>query len=408
MGDLKCIGIGIITYNRLDTLKRAIEGVRRHTSIPFSLVVSDDGSTDGSAEYLERDGLARVCGRNMGVSWNKNRLLWFMTNVLACDAVLLLEDDCYPQTDGWELDWMEAVRLHGHINLAGGWFDQHFRGGSGRPDDPVESPVISGQCVGYSRRAIQRVGYFDTRYRGYGLGHVEHSWRMVCAGFGGRVNPDDVDTPTYFLLRSAIGVDGEVSSRDDASVARNHALFQCIRHDGLHRWAWRTNDEMRQFLGEMDSAEATLPEPSPFDAVASQLSWHAAQPDAASRPTRSHLVVDEATTERVRGWTMDLEQPAVPLLLRFLVDGITVWRGPCSRPRPDVQQLGHPTQAVGFDFMLPPGVASKGQRVLTIRNEAGALQRMLIGGRACGSTVLAAPDTQGALARLSGKEAADV
>ncbi|WP_428375561.1 glycosyltransferase family 2 protein [Lichenicoccus sp.] len=402
------IGIGIITYNRLDKLKRAMEAVRRHTSMPFSLVVADDGSSDGTASFLEADGVARITGRNMGVSWNKNRLLWFMTNTLACDGVLLLEDDCHPQADGWQRDWMEAVRRHGHINLAGGWFEQHFRSGSGRPDDPVECRMISGQCVGYSRRAIQRVGYFDTRYRGYGLGHVEHSWRMVCAGFGGRTDPADADTPTYFLLRSAIGVDGEVSSRDDGSVARNHALFHRIRHDGMHRWAWRTDDEMRQFLAEMDAAEATLPEISPFDAaqVTRHGDRHRPHRDAASlqdgagqdgslRATPAHLVVDEATTARVRGWAMDLEHPAVPLFLRFLVDGVTVWQGPCGQPRPDVQRLGHPSQAVGFDFALPASIAVKGQRVLTIRNAAGALQRMLVDARACSETVLSLPAPPG-------------
>ena len=394
------IGIGIITYNRLDKLKRAIEAVRRHTSMPFTLVVADDGSSDGTAGFLEADGVARILGRNMGVSWNKNRLLWFMTNTLACDGVLLLEDDCRPQEDGWERDWMEALRLHGHVNLAGGWFDQHFRSGSGRPDDPVECRMISGQCVGYGRRAIQRVGYFDTRYRGYGLGHVEHSWRMVCAGFGGRTNPADVDTPSYFLLRSAIAVDGEVSSRDESSVARNHALFQRIRHDGMHRWAWRTDDEMRQFLAEMDAAEATLPEIGSFDAAAGAL--QPADRDAEVRATPSHLVVDEASTARVRGWAMDLEHPAVPLFLRFLVDGVTVWQGPCGQPRPDVQRLGHPTQATGFDFALPPGVALKGQRVLTIRNRAGALQRMLVGARACSSTVLSPTATHVAPPASSG------
>lgn len=114
------LGIGILTYNRIDKLKRAMQEVRRHTSSPFCLVVADDGSSDQTREYLEADGVARVVGRNMGVCWNKNRLLYFLTNVLNCDAVLLLEDDCYPEAKGWERAWVEAIRLHGHINLAGG------------------------------------------------------------------------------------------------------------------------------------------------------------------------------------------------------------------------------------------------------------------------------------------------
>jgi glycosyltransferase involved in cell wall biosynthesis len=259
-GATPTLGIGILTYNRVDKLKRAVDEVRRRTSSPFCLVVADDGSSDETAQWLEADGVTRIRGRNMGVCWNKNRLLYFMTNVLACDVVLLLEDDCYPEEDGWERPWIEAVRLHGHINLAGGWFDQFFQGGAGTPEDPVRCKLISGQCVGYSRKAIQQVGYFDTRFRGYGIGHVEHSWRMARAGHGGYMDPRDDENPIYLLLGSRIRVDGEHahSGRDENALARNQSLFAQIRRDGVHRWAWRTDDEMRQFVEEMEDGSTTL------------------------------------------------------------------------------------------------------------------------------------------------------
>jgi GT2 family glycosyltransferase len=258
-GGTPSLGIGILTYNRVDRLKRALQEVRRRTASPFHLVVADDGSSDGTAEFLEEDGVTRISGRNMGVCWNKNRLLYFMANVLCCDVLLLLEDDCYPEEDGWEQAWVDAVRRHGHINLAGGWFSHYFQGGAGTAEDPVGCKLITGQCVGYSRKAIQQVGYLDTRFRGYGVGHVEHSWRLVRAGFGGRVDPTDRQNPTYFLLNSRIRVDGEHSDsgRDEAALARNEALFAQTRQEGVHRWAWRSDDEMTQFVGEIDGAAET-------------------------------------------------------------------------------------------------------------------------------------------------------
>jgi GT2 family glycosyltransferase len=259
-GGMPSLGIGILTYNRVERLKRALEEVRRRTTSPFHLVVADDGSSDGTRRFLEDDGVTRIGGRNMGVCWNKNRLLYFMANVLSCDALLLVEDDCYPEEDGWERPWVEAVRLHGHVNLAGGWFSQYFQDGAGTAEDPVRCKLITGQCVGYSRKAIQQVGYFDTRFRGYGVGHVEHSWRMVRAGFGGCMDPADRQNPTYFLLSSRIRVDGEHadSGRDETALTRNEALFAQTRQEGIHRWAWRSDDEMRQFVDEMDAASETL------------------------------------------------------------------------------------------------------------------------------------------------------
>ena len=252
------LGIGILTYNRVGKLRQAIDAVRQLTSSPFELVIADDGSVDGTAEYLANSGIARITGRNMGVCWNKNRLLYYMTNVLACDVVLLLEDDCYPTEYGWERAWAEAVGLHGHMNYAGGWFKDFFIGGSGTPDDPFISKMISGQCVGYSRKAIQQVGFFDTRFRGYEIGHVEHSWRMARAGYGGYMDPEDYENPRYLLLSSEIRVDGDIknSSRDEAAVARNQALFAETRRQGIHRWAWRTDEEMHQLLAEIDTAIA--------------------------------------------------------------------------------------------------------------------------------------------------------
>jgi hypothetical protein len=257
------LGIGIPTYNRASMLKRTIDAVRQHTFTPFNLVVADDGSSDETeALLMAEENVSRIRGRNMGACWNKNRLLFFLTNVLMCHTVLLLEDDCCPTEGGWELDWMYAVRRYGHVNFAGNWFDRYFLGGSGLPHDPIKSKVISGQCVGFSRLAVQRIGYFDTRYRGYGIGHVEHSWRMAQGGFGGQVDPDDPEHPTYFLLRSQISVENDPSNRDDVSIARNQTLFCETRREGTHRWAWRSDDEMRQFLGEIDQASTSVKEVS--------------------------------------------------------------------------------------------------------------------------------------------------
>ena len=253
------LGIGMLTYNRIGKLRETINAVTQRTMSPYTLVVADDGSSDGTREYLAGGDIAHVTGRNMGVCWNKNRLLYLMTSVLSCDVILLLEDDCYPIEDGWERPWVEAVGLHGHINYAGGWFDYFFRGGTGTPADPVQCKLITGQCVGYGRQAIQQVGYFDTRFRGYGIGHVEHSWRMVQAGYGGRIDPDDFENPTYFLLDSTLKIDGEIahSTRDDNAIARNQALFAQTRQEDIHRAAWRTDEERRQFLDEMNAATIT-------------------------------------------------------------------------------------------------------------------------------------------------------
>jgi glycosyltransferase involved in cell wall biosynthesis len=50
----------IPTYNRLDLLKEALASVRAQTFTDYELVVADDGSTDGTAEWLQGQPRVRV------------------------------------------------------------------------------------------------------------------------------------------------------------------------------------------------------------------------------------------------------------------------------------------------------------------------------------------------------------
>jgi GT2 family glycosyltransferase len=125
------IGIGIITCNRKDVLAATLARVRAHTAMPYELAVADDGSTDGTAEMVRAQNITLVTGRNMGIAWNKNRALFLLGAVMQCDAVILLEDDSFPTSDGWHHEWMQAALRWGHVNLAGAWFSDSFLSGTG-------------------------------------------------------------------------------------------------------------------------------------------------------------------------------------------------------------------------------------------------------------------------------------
>src|SRR5262249_57888097 len=46
----------IPTYNRLDLLKRAVSSVWAQTHTGYEIIVADDGSTDGTVEWLASQG----------------------------------------------------------------------------------------------------------------------------------------------------------------------------------------------------------------------------------------------------------------------------------------------------------------------------------------------------------------
>ena len=88
----------------------------------------------------------------------------------------------------------------------------------------------------------------------------------------------------------------------------------------------------------------------------------------ASVPPPIVLIVDEATTARVRGWSLNPGAPDEPVFLRFLVDGMAVWEGACQQARPDVLAGGHPTDRVGFDFPVPQAALHRGPHRLTVED----------------------------------------
>lgn len=69
------VSVVIPTHNRLQTLKEAISSALEQTLLPLEIIVVDDGSTDGSSDWLENQPLpvSFLCQPNHGVSHARNR-----------------------------------------------------------------------------------------------------------------------------------------------------------------------------------------------------------------------------------------------------------------------------------------------------------------------------------------------
>ena len=249
------VGIGIITCNRKDVLVETIARVRAHTTMPCALVVADDGSQDGTADLVRSQNVALVTGQNMGIAWNKNRALFLLGAVIQCDVVILLEDDSFPTQDGWEKEWVLATEHWGHVNLAGEWFRDSFLKGTGTVDDPILSKDVTAQCSGFSRTALLYGGYFDSRFRGYGFEHLEHSRRLARVGYGGSFEDIEGEVmPIFKLLKGSIEVTSPVSFSNQADRDRNKLLCQELLFDETYRMPWRDDVELTQFRAEMSQA----------------------------------------------------------------------------------------------------------------------------------------------------------
>lgn len=247
------LGIGIITYNRRETLKKCVQGVLEHTRSPYALVVADDGSTDGTADALRALDVEYLTGPNGGAGRNKNRALLALLHLTDCDPIILLEDDCIPSAPGWEARWVEAAaRLH-HCNVVlpswEPWFAERRRpGGDGTPGSPYWWEGFTGQCTVSSRWALSRVGFLEPLFQGFGEEHVEWTRRFgrllgwpAAQEWSGQYRWGGYDTPMIDAPDLAFPDAGTFF--DAEQTATNQEIHALIKDGPIYRPPARTAGE---------------------------------------------------------------------------------------------------------------------------------------------------------------------
>jgi GT2 family glycosyltransferase len=249
------LGIAVVTYQRRDRLELLLAAIDRHTRSPHRVVVADDGSEDGSGEWCRARGQLVVSGPNRGVAWNKNRGL-FALCVLGCDPLLLIEDDTYPVLAGWERDWIDGTRRWHHLAYHHPKIAERTVAGVGTPADPFVNSSATAQCLSVSVQVVERVGFLDSRFTGWGHEHAEWTTRIKRAGYGYRTIelPDGRRPKAQLYLSGGLRSDDAASFRDPEQVRRNRDVAAGLAGEPLFRAPWRGATERDEFLAEQAAA----------------------------------------------------------------------------------------------------------------------------------------------------------
>lgn len=100
--------VSILTLDRLELTKKAVDSVLEHSASNVQIVFFDNGSTDGTIEYLdelERVNASRVTflrsDRNLGVAAGRNRVFSYAISTYGdrFGWVLSLDNDCMVHAD---------------------------------------------------------------------------------------------------------------------------------------------------------------------------------------------------------------------------------------------------------------------------------------------------------------------
>lgn len=179
------IGVGILTYNRLESLKRCLRSIEKNTDLNATTVfISDDNSTDPAMiQYLndlEKNQSNFVIIRNnvrLGVAGNSNRLLRALSRF---NYGILLNDDIEILKPFWEQFYIEGLRRTGFHHLA---FRQegiyNAKLGTKVSINGVDLYRVTekphGACLVFTNKYLDTVGAFNEAFGEYGMEHVDWS-----------------------------------------------------------------------------------------------------------------------------------------------------------------------------------------------------------------------------------------
>ena len=101
MDNLKTIAI-VVTHNRINLLKRCLEGLKLQTVKLDKILVIDNGSSDGTKDYLDSLGIEYIRQSNQGSAGGWHTGLKYAIEK-RFDTAWLMDDDGYPDKDAYGL-----------------------------------------------------------------------------------------------------------------------------------------------------------------------------------------------------------------------------------------------------------------------------------------------------------------
>ena len=226
----------IPTYNRLDLLQRCVDSIVCHTSFPYEIIVVDNASQDGTAEWCRREKITVISlPRNTGFPIACNKGMQYASG----ETIVLLNNDTVV-TKNWLNNLSAALYSSPEVGIVGPV--TNYASGSQQMDFPFEEVEehqkiaaemnvsdpskwrrverIVGICFVFRRSLTKRIGLLDERFS---PGHYEdddYCMRVRQQGLCLLVCPDAY---IYHEGSASFKKEGDVAQQQ--LVERNYRMF---------------------------------------------------------------------------------------------------------------------------------------------------------------------------------------
>jgi GT2 family glycosyltransferase len=221
---LKNIVLCVTTYNRLKYLKDFINSFNetKNTFFKWTLIISDDGSTDQSIEYINSLNLpdvsiVKIFNKRVGVHMQTN-LIFDKISKMNYDFAFKADDDIIFKKKGWDSSYIRSSIRSSKKHLVyynNSWKKSRFI--KREPINHIESQASCEDAMGcfwtFNKNVLKRVGNFDTDNFGHrGQGHIDFTARCCRLGFNDSKNVwDSINSNIYISMQPR---DGYLSTTD--------------------------------------------------------------------------------------------------------------------------------------------------------------------------------------------------
>lgn len=169
----------ITTFNRLPYIKQLIESIREHSNPnhEYQIVVNDDGSTDGTREYLEsQPDITVLYSQNKQVHHADNNLILF-ANSQEYDFGFKMDDDLYIIKKGWEDLYYNTYVKTWFAHLV--FHDFSWSNPTSRTPETCQGAFWT-----FTKEALENIGFIDQKNFGKrGWGHGDFTARACRLGY---------------------------------------------------------------------------------------------------------------------------------------------------------------------------------------------------------------------------------
>lgn len=251
------VTVYITTHNRLEKLIRAIESVKKQTYKNIELIVSDDGSTDGTYEYMQSidtGSLSTVYVRNetpKGANVARNLALKNATG----DFITGLDDDDTFDEKRVKLfveNWDDEYAL-----ICDNFFDVYYDKKLVRYKSPKDREIFSSKHLMYANLASNQIFTKTSRLKQIGGFNNElkrlqdwDCWIRLCHKFGQGKRFNWCSYNMYHDSEARVSMSQPINDSYKIFVSSNLSIFR--EHSGdfaekfiLHSKNWRFFDMLK-------------------------------------------------------------------------------------------------------------------------------------------------------------------